>query len=248
MAILPNGRRRVSREAQGLNYYDTGLDDGQVNQEVAQEDPVANGPATDFEGLQQSLQQPAEKPEVPDMSGLNATQPSMEDGGLSNNNEISAFRNELIDALSQVNVDPERARLVAKKALTIGYKNPQEDILAGEFLVPAKDDVPITQVKSVFAPIVEKHGFLLTSLKPHQSSGKSGKKMVDYWKLEFETKTQDPNEQQVEGDYADLLEQSDLGNESRPIAALSQHSFIRNARSQLLESVIAELAKKRGNK
>jgi hypothetical protein len=240
MALIPNGRRRVQGQA-ALNYQGTGFDGSEVSQDVATPAPETSGPATDFGQLQQQLEAPQEQPSVPDMGGLNSSDQS---GGIDSDN-VSAFRNELIDALSQVSVDPERARLVAKRALTIGYKNPQEDILSGEFLVPAKDEVPITQVKSVFAPIIDKHGFVLTSLKPHQNSGKSGKKVVDYWKLEFETMTEDPNEQQVEGDYSDMLDASDLqGDQQMPRAAESQHSLIRNARSKLLDFMLEELARK----
>lgn len=243
MAIIPNGRRRVSREAQSLDYQRTGLDGAEISQEVAQPAPETTGPATDFNALQNQIEQPSPQAEVPDMSQMNDEgqgQSSME------GSNIAEFRNQLIDALANVDVDPERARLVAKKALTIGYKNPQEDILAGEFLVPAKDNVPITQVKSVFAPIIEQNGFVLTSLKPHQNTGKSGKKVVDYWKLEFETKTEDPNAMQIEGDYADLLEQSGMGGdgESMPVAAQSQHALIRNGRSKLLDFMLEELARK----
>ena len=239
MALIPNGRRRVQAQTP-LNYQNTGLDGGEVSQDVATPAPETTGPATDFSQLENQLSAPAEQPAVPDMSGLDATN----DGGLDSDN-VGAFRNELIDALAQVSVDPERARLVAKRALTIGYKNPQEDILSGEFLVPAKDEVPITQVKSVFAPIIDKHGFVLTSLKPHQNTGKTGKKVVDYWKLEFETKVEDPNEQAVEGDYSDMLDASDLnGDQPMARAAESQHSLIRNSRSKLLDFMLEELARK----
>lgn len=222
-------------------YQNTGLDGSDVSQEVASTDPASSGPASNFEQLQNDLNAPTENVEVPDMSGMND---QMGDQGSLDDSEISTMRNELIDALAQVDVDPERARLVAKKALSIGYKNPAEDILAGEFLVPAKDNVPITQVKSVFAPIIAKNGFTLTSLKPHQNTGKSGKKVIDYWKLEFETQTEDPNAQQIEGDYADMLDETDMGGQQ--IAATSKHSFIKNAgRSLLLESLIEQFAKQR---
>jgi len=238
MSIIPSGKRRAT--AQSLMYQNTGLDGSEVSQEVASTDPASSGPASNFEQLQNNLNAPAENVEVPDMSGMN-------DQGPLDDSEIGAMRNELIDALAQVDVDPERARLVAKRALSIGYKNPAEDILAGEFLVPAKDNVPITQVKSVFAPIIAKNGFTLTSLKPHQNTGKSGKKVIDYWKLEFETQTEDPNAQQIEGDYADMLDESDMGGQQ--IAAASQHSFIKESgRSLLLESLLEQFAKQRETK
>lgn len=237
MAILPSGKRRMSRESQSLQYQptQTGLEDAGVEQEVATDEP--QGPATDFSALQDSLNAPQEQSNVPENFDFNDYSGQTSD--------LGGFRNQLIDALSQVNVDPERAKLVAKKALTIGYKNPQEDILSGEFLVPAKDDVPITQVKSVFAPIIEQNGFVLTGLKPHQNTGKSGGKVIDYWKLEFETKAEDPNAN-IEGDYADLIEQNGgiEGGNDRRVAADSQHALIRNSRSGLLDYMIEEMAKR----
>ena len=246
---MPNGRRKISKESQNLNYEPTGLDGIDISQDSAEIATDFTGPATDFDDLQNKLQQPSPKVEVPDMSMMNengqsSSADTAEDSG------INSFRNQLIEALSQVDVDPERARLVSKKALTIGYKNPQEDILSGEFLIPAKDEVPITQVKKVFAPIIEKNGFVLTSLKPHQNSGKSGKKTIDYWKMEFETKVEDPNDQQIEGDYADLLEQSGVGKSEsnftqRAAQSQSQNSLIRNGRSKLLDFMLEELSRKK---
>lgn len=241
MSIIPSGKRRVS--AQSLMYQNTGLDGTEVSQEVATNDPSSSGPASNFEQLQNDLNSPKENVQVPDMSMIN-DQGSVDEQNSMGGGKISSMRNELIDALAQVDVDPERARLVAKKALTIGYKNPSEDILSGEFLVPSKEGVDITQIKSVFAPIIENNGFTLTQLKPHQNTGKSGKKVIDYWKLEFETKVEDPNAQQTEGDYSDMMDDSNMGGQNVQAMA-SRHSFIKDAgRSLLLDSLIEQFSKK----
>jgi len=231
MAIIPNGRRRVSKEAQSLDYQKTKLDGSDIFQGVAQ-DPAENvGPATDFKELQNQLQQPSAKPEVPDMSGLDDGESRYEDNmgsdssGSTDSGEEESLRQYYFGLLEKLGVPPRSIKQKADQVFQ-AKRNLSNGSISGTFVIPEYvNDRKISdqEADKMAKDIASRYG-----LEPPTAEHKKNNHFYAF-------RTVEEIEDNSSGTSLDLLGGSD--NKPSQKAAKTQAELIKESRYTLLKEM-----------
>lgn len=243
MAIIPNGRRRFSKESQNLNYQSTGLDGTEISQEVAM--PDTSGPATDFDALQNTLDNPQQQ-EIPTELQNQSLSTEMNEES-SSDIEDTEFDTEFSDNLEEFIMGklvslgvPER--MFGSKDGTDPFFQMDEDLdsetSSGFYLIPS-----YTESQKIGRDMAKK--IALEIGQKFNLSQKITKERRNY-KVKFQTKINEPQSAQFGTSFDDVLKPGsfDQSGQSKAASIDSQHSLIRNGRSNILDYLIKELAKK----
>lgn len=241
MAIIPNGRRRFSKESQNLNYKSTGLDGLDISQEVAM--PASSGPATDFDALQNILDNPVQQKEVPvelQNSNSNTDSNTYMNEEYSTDSEFNDNLEEFIMAkLISLGV-PER--MFASKDGTDPFFQMDEDLdsetSSGFYLIPS-----YTESQKIGRDMAKK--IALEIGQKFNLSQKITKERRNY-KVKFQTKINEPQSAQFGTSFDDILKPGsfDQSGQRKSASFDSRHALIKNEKSNILDYLIKELAKK----